>query len=261
MFEGMYAPIPDVAGYLKRISLDAMPGATLAGLNQLVYAHQRTIPFENLDVCEFHRPISLEIPVLYQKIIENKRGGYCFELNALFHGLLTACGFKSQACAVRIQRGKDYIAMPLHRANLVDIGGTFYFCDVGYGGPQPGGALALIDGFEKTICGHSYRSESLDDSRWMLHMYNDGRWAPFMELTTLKMEPIDFIPTSFYCSNSPDSIFTSLRFINIRLPEGSVSILGDDYTRSEKGVKTQKKITSDEEFYRILADEFGISLR
>lgn len=45
--------------------------------------------------------------------------------------------------------GKDYLPPVLHRGNLVYLDDGVYYCDVGYGGPQPGASVKIEDGYEK----------------------------------------------------------------------------------------------------------------
>lgn len=61
--------------------------------DRLIFAHQCAVPFENLDICELGKAISLGTRAIYAKVVEQRRGGYCFELNAAFYDLLEACGF------------------------------------------------------------------------------------------------------------------------------------------------------------------------
>ena len=98
MYEELYEPIPQTKPYLKRLGLTAVPAADKENLDRLIYAHQLHVPFEDLDVCEFKRTASLSISSLYEKIVLKKRGGYCYELNALFASLLTACGYEVTPC-------------------------------------------------------------------------------------------------------------------------------------------------------------------
>lgn len=77
MYENLYEPIPDTELYLKRLGTASRPVLDKSYLDALVFAHQCRIPFENLDVYEYHRPISLGITDLYNKVILGGRGGYC----------------------------------------------------------------------------------------------------------------------------------------------------------------------------------------
>jgi len=56
------------------------------------YVHLLAVPFENLSI---HRrePIVLSDDALFEKIVQRRRGGFCYELNGLFAALLRALGF------------------------------------------------------------------------------------------------------------------------------------------------------------------------
>lgn len=259
MFKGLYEKLPDLPAYLDRLNLTEAPTPDLEGLNRLIYAHQCMIPFENLDICEKQVPISLNIEDLYEKIILRKRGGYCFELNALFQSLLEACGFQVIPCTARIVRGKDYVALPLHRANLVVLGQKYYFCDVGYGGAQPAQGVLVEDGWEGTAKGHTFRITRLKDSWWLLSQRVQDELVPIISFSAAPMDPVDFIPANYYASTSPDSVFTTRRFLNRRTPEGSISILGNTFSRVSHHQKTEQQITSDEEFQKILDTYFNLN--
>ena len=56
-------------------------------------AHLLAVPFENLDI-HLGREIVLDVASLWTKIIEQNRGGFCYELNGLFALLLRALGFQ-----------------------------------------------------------------------------------------------------------------------------------------------------------------------
>ena len=69
--------------YLARLGLP-QKAPSKAYLDELVRQNQLVIPFENLDSTDLGRPVSIEPPALVQKLLVQRRGGYCFELNGLF---------------------------------------------------------------------------------------------------------------------------------------------------------------------------------
>ena len=137
MYEALYLPLPDCAAYAQRIGMEWPLTPDLPTLDRIVFQHQCTVPFENLEAYAQQRTPSLEIPVLYDKVVRQKRGGYCFELNALLCAFLQGAGYDAWSVSCRILRGKDFIPPMLHRGVLVRLDGKLYYCDVGYGGPQP----------------------------------------------------------------------------------------------------------------------------
>ena len=81
----------DLDAYFARIGYSGPRAPTLETLKALHFAHATAIPFENLDVLA-KRPILLDPPVLQKKLVAQKRGGYCFEVNGLFAAVLRQLG-------------------------------------------------------------------------------------------------------------------------------------------------------------------------
>lgn len=260
MYENLYASVPDKLAYLQRLGLTASSKLDKQYLDTLIYAHQCSVAFENLDVCEFHRQISLEIPDLFHKIVVDKRGGYCFELNALFTQLLVDFGYHAYACMCRITRNKDYIPPILHRGIIVELEHELYFCDVGYGGPMPPGAVLIQDGHSVTLHGETFHIRKRNDYWWkLLRTTSSGSLEEVMEFYTMPQENVNFLVLNAYCSQNKDSIFTQKYFINIRTFLGSKSILGDAFTCVENGKATTQEIKDKHEFYQILEQHFHLT--
>ena len=107
----------DRNAYLERIGFDGPADATAETLARLQEAHCRAVPYENFDILD-GRPISLELPDLYRKVVAERRGGYCFELNGLFAWLLRELGFDVVEHFARYLRDEPPLPMPRRSARL-----------------------------------------------------------------------------------------------------------------------------------------------
>ena len=107
--------------YLERIGLSYPLPLVPETLDALIYAHQCTVPFENIDTRLLHCPISLSSQDLYRKIVEERHGGFCFELNGLFLLLLRSLGFEAYACVSRVAAGFNTLRALTHRASIVRL--------------------------------------------------------------------------------------------------------------------------------------------
>lgn len=262
MFEELYAPLPDAAAYLERINA-THSDCSLADLDQLILAHQLSVPFEDLDSNYYKKAVSCSIEDLYQKIVVNRRGGYCFEQNALFVSLLQALGYKAFSGQAKVIRGKD-INTPiliLHRVNFVEFEDGLYFCDVGYGGPMPSFAIRVEDGSSRTCNGETFHIRKVDGPWWIIsRTTSDGTIEDVLMFDTAPTENCDFFVLSHYASTSPLSVFVQLRLVNLRLENGSVSITNDSFTRTENGKTSSCTIESDEQLKALLKEHFNICL-
>src|SRR5688572_18227184 len=82
----------DVDAYLQRMNYQGLRSPTAETLRQLQLAHLFAVPFENLSI-HSSQPIILEDGALFEKIVGQRRGGFCYELNGLFAALLRSLGF------------------------------------------------------------------------------------------------------------------------------------------------------------------------
>src|SRR5690349_2964425 len=93
----------NVATYLKRINYQGSTEPTLETLSALHEAHLLAVPFENLDI-HCGREIVLDDERLYAKVVDGRRGGFCYELNGAFAALLSRLGFRVQKLAAGVAR-------------------------------------------------------------------------------------------------------------------------------------------------------------
>lgn len=263
MFEELYSPLPDADRYLQRIHARREPCSPEA-LDALILAHQKAVPFENLDQYYTKQTSSCSIEDLFRKIVIRKRGGYCFEQNALFVSLLEALGYRAYSSDAKIIRGKDPTTpiLILHRINLVVLEDGLYFCDVGYGGPMPSFALKVEDGSRRSCNGETFYIRRYHNSWWLLgRLTSAGEEEDVLIFRTEKVENCDFFVMNHYASTSPLSVFTNHRLVNRRLENGNLSITNDSFTINENGTASTISITDEDHFRRILKEYFDIALQ
>ncbi|MGN0293261.1 MAG: arylamine N-acetyltransferase [Lachnospiraceae bacterium] len=272
-----YAVLTDaqVRGYLERLEISLeegkLPYPDPAFLNRLVEAHQKKVPFENIDVYLKKLPVSLDISDLYEKIVVKRRGGYCFELNGLFVCLLRTLGYDAWSCACRVVRGREQIRPILHRGNIVRIDDRLYFCDVGFGGPMPAQAVLLESGRHQRIGQEEYWPVEEGHTWWSLVRMKRGNqddYAPEAAVgecveimfQTAMLEPADFIPLNYYVSEPADSYFRVKMMANLRTDTGYRDVSDMVFTIKENGLVNRRQLESEEERREILEKYFGICL-
>lgn len=139
----------DVERYLARIGHHGPVGVDLHTLTALQRAHLTAVPFENLNVY-FGVGVSTDVASSLSKIVEQGRGGWCFENNGAFGALLEAIGFDVTRLGAAVLLGgpSDMIGhlaleVKLDRAWLVDVGfdaaGPIIPLAINERGPQDGG--------------------------------------------------------------------------------------------------------------------------
>ena len=119
-----------IDAYFQRINFAGSIAPTLSTLEQLHVLHTAAIPFENLTPL-MRLPVRLELRNLEQKLLFEKRGGYCIEHNLLFKAMLEDLGFPVQAHGARVLWGhpEDSERPVSHLVLTVDVGGVTYLAD------------------------------------------------------------------------------------------------------------------------------------
>lgn len=250
----------NIALYLKRLGLPENYDLTnrLELLEELQLRHVTNIPYENLDIVK-GSPLSLDVASLFEKIVINHRGGYCFEVNGLFGALLSELGFKVTHLAARFLRGEIDIPLRRHRVLLVECEGDEYICDVGIGSAAPRYPLKLEEGTIQYQFGEAYKLINDDFLGWVILELHKGEWRQFYSFTMEPQLAVDFITPSFYCEKHPDSIFNKDIMVAIKTEEGRKSLNGREYKKflGEEIVELRENLT-DHEITKILRQEFFI---
>ena len=259
MYETMNQSLPDVSAYLARLGLTAAPEVSLAGLNEIIYRHQTRIPFEDLSTSYLKEPVPLDIPSLFDKVVKARRGGYCYELNGLFTQLLKDLGYAARSVFCRIVRGRDFLPPCAHRAAVVALAGKLYFCDVGFGGPMPAGALLIEDGWSAGIHGEAFQVRRFDEYWWTVsRTTSDGAQEDVLQFNLFPQLPQEFIAANMKAALDPESLFVKRRLVNLRTSRGALSIADDEFTERVDGVSRTVRIEDDAHFRRLLRERFGI---
>ena len=239
--------------YLKRIGFRTAVKKDLSSLNALIQAQLTHVPFENLGIWANGICPSIDKADLYEKIVVQCRGGYCFELNTLFRHLLNYLGFDAYQ-AVSSLVNEDGSAQPAaHNVIICQLDGEKYLIDVGFGGPVPFGAMPLREGlWENFRLSHR-------DGFWYLDRMEENCYKPSIRFRDVPAFMEELIPLNFYISQKPDSHFRHRINVSLKQPDGSIHrLLGDQLHVHTNGDAIDRTV-SREELSAVLLEHFGIA--
>jgi len=249
---------PEVLAYLERIGYNGTIDNSLATLTELQKCHVYTVPYENLDIIN-RVPLSLDISDLFDKIVTRRRGGYCFELNALFGWLLVELGFTVTNYFARFWRDETSTP-PKRRHHILQVHaeGKPYLCDVGVGGIAPRKPILMAENIVHEQANEAYQLERDSYFGWVLLERKKGEWSRLYTFTEEPQLLQDFIMTSYWCEHAPDSIFVTTPMAAIRTDTGRNTIAGEEFRIfTAEGVRAFTPATQ-EEYTEALREYFGI---
>ena len=254
----------DTSAYLRRINYNGVIYRDLTTLRALQYNHVFNIPFETLDI---HNkiPIILRIESLFQKVILDRRGGYCYELNTLFHRLLTLCGFTAYMVEGRLLHRHGYGRPFEHMALIVELEGKKWLVDVGYGdfSFRP---LAIAPG-EVQSDGRTFyqilENVQVDGQEYLgVAKWSDSKQNFKIEyIFTLTPRALhEFSDMNHFHMTSRESHFSRSLLISLPTTDGRISIINNKLIRTESGTKQVKPIHSDAHRDKILEKHFHMDM-
>ena len=213
----------DVDRYLARIGLTRRPPCTLDGLRTLHRAHLLAISYENFDV-QLGRPVTIERAPIFDKLVNRRRGGWCYEMNGLFGWALQALGFNVTRATGAVRRDSmGDVSEGNHLVLKVALEEGAFLADVGFGdGPRD--PIRLAAGPFRSA-GFEFALAALDERWWRLTNHANGGAESF----DFNTEPADEKLLADKCAflqTSPQSPFVQNLVAQRHTPDGLLILRG-----------------------------------
>lgn len=251
-------PVLDSKAYLARIHYSGSSDPSPETLRALHLAHLYSVPFENLDI-SLHRPITCDLQRFLDKIIEQRRGGFCYELNGAFAALLRELGFRVTLLSARVSR-EDGSASPEfdHMTLRVDLEEP-WLADVGFGDSflQP---LRLMPEIEQEQDGQRFRIAATGEVMIVQRQLADGIWKSQFRFTQIPRQLCDFEERCQFQQTSPESHFTRQRICTLPTRDGRITLSDLRLIRTTGGKREERMLQNEEEWRAALEEHFGVRL-
>lgn len=249
----------DVNAYLNRINFVGDLDVSYDILKKLQQCHLLHVPFENLDI---HRniQITLDIERIFNKIVKNNRGGFCYELNGLFFELLTELGFDAFRISAQVyDKVKGYGPEFDHMAIIVNLNGKQYLVDVGFGA-FAFAPLEIKIGEEVSDELKSYIFESIEEKMVLVSTIDDNNYIPNYKFKIQSRNYSDFKEVCKYHQTSELSHFTSKRLISMFTTTGRSTITDRLLKITKNGEIYEESLDNDSTYKNALKQYFNVVL-
>lgn len=245
----------DVQAYLHRIGIDAPAGVGIDALTRLQLAHLQAVPFENLAIFA-GRSVTTDNRWTFSKVVDQARGGWCFELNGAFAQLLEALGFTVQRLAAAVLLGgPNKIVDHLVLEVVLD---QPYLVEVGFGDNAPIVPLPLqAAGPIETRCGTFEFLNSPQGTT--LAQIVDGVPEARYRFKRVNHDPIDFEPASIRLQEDPALHWSTSPFATRLIDDrGSRLTLTRDGLKTTRHGQVEDRPVDPHEWNDVLFEHFGI---
>ena len=244
--------------YLGRINYSGSLEPNLETLIGLHRAHLQTIPYENLEI-HFGRTLELNLERIFERLILERRGGWCYEMNGLFAWALRKIGFDVRLVSTQVTWDDgSLMASGDHVALLVQPeteSQKLWLADVGWGNgfldPLPLEARTFRQGFLE------YRLKSVGEA-WRFHNQQYGADGFVFTLEPRKLE--EFQERCTWLQSSPDSGFVRVAVCQLFTPDGINTLRGAVLTKIRSSGKIERTIDNFSEYEKVLREDFNLEV-
>ena len=247
--------VPQLELYFARIGYHGRRDATLGTLHALHRAHLLAIPYENLDI-HLGLPVTLDREAMFTKLVSERRGGWCFEMNGVLGRVLETLGFTVRYLSGAVGRAeRGWRAQGNHLVLLVTLDRP-WIVDVGFG-----------DGFLTPLPLEpgTYRQDFLhyrvsrDGPRWRVDNHQFGGADGFdFTLTPRRLD--DFANQCLELQTLPESSFVTSTVCGRFVPTGLIMLRGATLREVHaEGVAT-RVVTDAAEYGRVLRERFDLTI-
>ena len=244
--------------YLERIKLKCLSKDKETALFELQKAQFFTIPFENLDI-HLGKKILVDEASIFEKLVNKKRGGYCFELNGLMLTALKYLDYNARPLLARVHLDREPGGRT-HQLNLVELNEKQWIVDVGFGGSGLRTPILLEENTFEQPNGLDVKLSEHPDWGWMLETKDKGVWKPTYSFDLGIVIHSDILLGNHFTSTSELTHFTHSRTVSMPTKNGRISIKDNIFTRVENGISTSEDLNKNDTYITFLKTMFNIDL-
>ncbi|MGN8110944.1 arylamine N-acetyltransferase family protein [Paraburkholderia sp. 22098] len=252
----------DLDNYFERIGYTGPRAPTLEVLKAIHRLHPRAIPFENLNPLT-RRAVKLDLESVERKLVDDRRGGYCFEQNALLANVLIELGFQVTPLIGRVLWGREPDAVPprTHMVLRIDVDNEAWIADVGFGSVTLTSPVRLTPGLaQRTDLGIFRLADASHDALYLEVQARDQTWSRVYRFDLHPVEWIDYETSNWYTSTSPEAIFANNLIVCRVLDETRLTLLNDQLNEraADGSIVREQRLASADELAACLHDRFGL---
>lgn len=244
---------------MQRINFASPVLADNHTLKSLHRHHIMSVPFENLDI-HYHRLFDLKLPDIFKKVVDNFRGGFCYELNYLFNALLNSVGFSTKIISARVFDSEGTLGPPFDHMSIYVKTDRDYIADVGFGD------LFLVPLEIKEGVQDDGRNffliESINGEDYILSMSSDKSNFQKKYVFSLNEAPLEcFVAPCYDKQTNLDSYFVRNTVCTLPTESGRVTLFNDKLIRKTHAERSEMSILNDVDLRVQLRKNFNIEIK
>lgn len=247
-----------IQSYLNALNVtEATPTLELA--EKLQRKHLATFSFNSVAVL-LERSFTLEIKDIIEKIVVQKLGGYCFEHNKLMFEALKALGFNVRLLIAKVLNNHDIDSPRTHRITLLELEGSQYLVDVGFGASCIRNPLKIEVGLESAQDHLTYRVVLNKNKDFQLELSKPEGYFSLYAFNFNNYTEADCMMGNFYSCQHPKAVFVNNLVVARILPKETRSLINMNYQKIGISETIPTEVTTAQQLGQILLEDFELDL-
>ena len=245
----------DLKLYLDKLNVVKVEN-TLDFVQMLQKKHLAHFSFNNIAVL-LGKEISLDLEDIVTKVVQNNKGGYCFEHNKLFYEVLQELGFDVHFVVGKVLLTNEQVHVPkTHRTTLLRFKNESYLVDVGFGFVCPSRPLKI----HSNEVNDGYQIVKDNDGTFLLRLKTSDDFLTLYKFDQRTYSEADCTMGNFYSSNYKNAVFVNNAVISLVKKDVTHSFRNNKYHIINKTSENIKEINSAVELQKLFKDTFSLTL-
>ncbi len=228
-------------------------------LNELQSKHVAQYSFNNLAVV-LGQELPLDTESLFNKIVERRRGGYCFEHNKLVFTVLSELNFDVRLLLSKVIYNQEIEVARTHRVTLLTLAGEDYIVDAGFGHFGARFPVKIELGLIQDQGDAQYRIIKNVNEDYCYQVFKDGGFFTLYTFDLHHYTESDCLLGHFYSHQHPNAAFVNNLVISVKSFNHIQSLRNNEFHRVKDDVTQTTKITSMEQLHQLLTEVYQLDL-
>ena len=246
-----------VQNYLQTLNLHGRE-LDFEFLSDVVTRHVATFAFSSVG-CQLGDDLPLDFESIYQRIVIERRGGYCFEQNGLLYGVLEELGFSPKLFLGRVIHNQDTHPGLTHRITMVEYEGQQYVLDVGFSFLGPRFPVPMPE-VEPNDGKNNFRIAERRPGEYHMQVFKDGDFFSLYRFELARYGQADCEVGHFFSHRHPDANFVNHLVVSLIQENETRSLIDLKYWLITKSSTQSQELSDSEQLRRILVGELGVQV-
>lgn len=247
--------------YLNSLNI-AERTPSLALVKQLQQRHVLAYTFNNLAAL-LQEPMPLEPEFLLDKIVRQRRGGYCFEHNRLTFEVLRALGMEVRILLARVLYNTEEDRPRTHRISLLSLpgeGNQQYIVDTGFGHFGARFPLKLAPGLVQEQGDNCYRILQTENGEYDFQILKEGAFFTLYRFDLNRYTEADCLTGHFFSHRYPEAAFVNNLVVCRKYDDYTLSLRNGELHQLARGESQVERVADADMLHSILQQRFELDL-